>query len=429
MNSQQIHSERTTQNALKSLQLVEKAVDAERRQDIVASAKILGSIWKNFEEDPDFSGLEAVTQTRLLRLSGSFLSRLGHSKGFVNYQERGKNLISRAIRQFELDELMHEACEAKVYLATAYTFEGRNDEAEIILCDVTSCYKNNQLHPVYLLAQINKITALHWKNDFQQALEILDNIKIPMDLCNDPSLLSHYHNQAGLILRGLEKYDAASDHYKEAIKYGYSIGKKRGVGLYLNNLAYLNSTQANFEEANENILEALRIFDELEDQGWLAMVFDTKAQIHLRENKLELAMESINKAIDLFEKGERYSALTDALWVKTAILLRMDKKEEAYTLFGDLTDIAKREIGEYAVKKYTEQLSKITYSIKDLGYRKEVRSFKRQILKDALGDSGLDTKKAAKKLKLNEDNLLTILNKQFPSIYDELGVRYKTAFV
>ena len=429
MNSQKSHSKNHIQSVMNVLQVIDKVKDAEIRQDVHASEEILHFVWKNFEEDPNFSGFGALSEARLLRLSGSFLSRFGHAKGLESFQERGKNLISKAINQFEVEGATHEAFEAKVYLATAYTFDGQNDEAEIILEDVTSHYGNNQLHPVYLLAQINTITGLHWKKDFQQALEILEKIKIPMDLCDDASLLSHYHNQAGMIMRGVEKYNSAVNHYKTAIRNGYIVGKKRGIGLYLNNLAYLNSCQGDHQEANENILESLQIFEELEDSGWIAMVFDTKAQIHLRENKLELALESVDEAIFSFEKGERYSAYTDALWIKTCILLRMDKKEEAFGIFAELTDIASREIGEYAVKKYTKQLSKIIYSIKELGYHKEVRAFRRQILRDSLVDSGLDTKKAAKKLKINEDNLLNILNREFSGIYDELGNKHKIAFI
>lgn len=428
MNSPKNTSKTLTKPDVDILQIIDKARDAERRQDIDASREIFRSVWTDLEKDPEFGEVDTLTNARLLRYSGSFLSRYGHAKGLENYQERGKNLIFRAISSFEEENTIHEACEAKVYLASAYFFEGRIDEAEIILDEAASHYDSNQLHPIYLLTQINRITAFHWKQDFQSAVKILNDIKIPMDLCDDASLLAQYHNQAGLILARIERFDEALDHYEQAIKNGYEVDRERGVGISLNNLAYLNSSKGNNTEANRNVLEALRIFDELGDQGWVAIVLDTKAQVHLREDKLESAMESIEKAIDLFQMGERYSALTDALWVKISILLRRDKKEEAFSLFAELTDIASREIGEYAVKKYTKEMSKVIYSIKELGYHDEVRSFKRQILRDSLVNSGLDTKKAAKKLKINEDNLLRILNKQFSGIYDEFGIKYTSAF-
>jgi len=409
------------------LEIIDTAKDAERRRDMQVFKSILKSIWTDFETEPDLSRFEPEIKAWILRLGGMYLCLYGQAKGENSYQERAKNLISKSISIFEDESLVDEAYEAKVMLSTAYFFAGQVEETGIILEEVLSRYCNNELHPVYLLAQTNNIGVLNWKKDYQQIAKVLDSIKIPMEeVCDDASLLAQYHNQAGLVCSTLGKYLEAATHYEKAIINGEKVGRVRGVGISLNNLAYLNSSRNKNKEANENIVKALKIFEELDDAGWIAIVLDTKALVHLRENKLDLALESIEKAIGLFKKGERYSALTDALWVKICILLRADKKEQAFSVYSKLSEIALSEIGQYAVTKYSKQLAEIVYSIKDLGFHEEVRAFKREILKESLVSSNLDTKRASKKLKIDEDKLLNILDKQFPSIYDEIGVRNKS---
>ena len=426
-NSLLNHPKKTFVNIL---EIIDTARVAEKKRDMQASRKILSPIWNDFETEPDFSQFEPGVEANLLRLCGMHLCLYGHAKGEDDYQERAKNLISQAISIFGVEKMLHEACEAKVMLSTAYLYAGQNEEVGIILDEVLPHYHNNELHPVYLLTQINKIGVLHWKRDYQEALEVLSSIKIPMEeVCDDAALLAQYHNQAGFILGRVERYQEATTHYEKAIINGEKAGRVRGVGISLNNLAYLNSSHDKNKEANENIVKALNIFEELGDAGWIAIVLDTKALVHLRENKLDLALESIEEAIGLFKKGERYSALTDALWVKICILLRADKKEEAFYIFSELSEIASSEIGQYAVTKYSKQLAEIVYSIKDIGFHKEVRAFKRQLIKDSFSSVNMDTKRAAKKLKIDEDKLLNILDKQFPSIYDEVGIRNKPTLV
>lgn len=403
-------------------QVLEDARVAELRRDSGALQEILSPFWSDLKNEPTFSSEDHLIQGEFLRLCGLFVSACGHSQGIGNYQERGKDLLSKAISHFEAEDCLHKVNETKVSLATMYYYEGRVDECSAILEEAGSHYERNQLHPVYLSVCINQIGVLHWKRNYTKALEIIEAIEIPMSVCEDPYLRGQFHNQAGIIYTRNGNRELGQIHYKEAIKFASEVGSERHVGLYLNNLAFSCSSSGKYDEAEEYAERAHNVFTELNELNWLAMTLDTLAQIHLRQDKLELASARINEAAEIFRKSESFGELADALWVKVLILLRSDSKEEAFVQFSELAEIAKREIGEFAVRKYAKEFSTLVYIMSGSDYHLEVETFKRKLLTESIVESNADLKIAAGKLHTTRKDLVNILNREFPEIYLELGI-------
>ena len=410
------------QTSIDIAQLIAKARDAEITRDMGCLKELLGPIWSDFERKPDLHNFEPKIRAELLRICGYFLTAYGTSQTVKNYQERGKDLVTEAIDLFEELDLPHEVGRAKALLASIYYYQGQIEETEIILDEASLRYENNQLHPVNLLISVLKIGALVWKLDFQVAYKILQDIQIPMELCEDKFLLSRYHNQAGIIYSRIGKFVESQQHYEKAISYGLEINNQRYVGNNLNNLALTYMRQGRLDEAKIKIDEAIELFGKLNEKGWLATAFDTKAQIQLRANQIEDGIVSIECSIELFSQGEFYGALTDAIWVKIHLLLRLERKEDAVMLFADLAKLAKTEIGEYAVRKYAIEFAKIIHVKKGTDFFGEVQAFKRNMLMEALVDANADISKAAKKLNADHSDLTRVLNREFPDIYLELGI-------
>lgn len=144
----------TTSEAIK---LIEEARNAELCRDIPASHRILSTIWKNLDSNPILDGLEDVLQAEILRLCGFFLSFYGRSRNLKDYQERGRNFLTKAINIFDCENLPHKSAEAKVMLALCYWHDGSIAEAETILCETEFEYENNYLHPVYIQICVNRL--------------------------------------------------------------------------------------------------------------------------------------------------------------------------------------------------------------------------------------------------------------------------------
>ncbi|MBA3631772.1 MAG: tetratricopeptide repeat protein [Acidobacteria bacterium] len=402
--------------------LLEEAKNAEYCRDIEESRRIFSSFWQDIKTDPDVSDFEAVVQAELLRLCGFFLSCYGRSQGKANYQLRGKDLLTKAIEIFEELDDLDKTAEARVMLALCYWYEGEIEECESILQFTEEEFKENQLHPVYLQIRLNRLMTLHWKKDYQKAVEIIEELEIPMELCQDLRLKTMYHNQAGIFYRLLGKYDKAVFNQNEAIRFARRLKSSRFIATSLNNLALLYMQMSDFKTAHSHIEEAISIFENLNDTGWIPHALDTKALLLNKENRCEEALETIESAISYFTKGDDYSGLVDAFWTKIQSLLRLDRKSEALILFSELATLASQRIGEYAVQKYADLLADLLYAGKNLPLADEVKSYKKQLVSQSLRQNNASVTDAASELGISHQSLSEILRNQFPELREEFGL-------
>jgi tetratricopeptide (TPR) repeat protein len=402
--------------------LLEEAKNAEICRDIEESRRIFSSFWQDIETDPDVSDFEAVVQAELLRLCGFFLSYYGRSQGKANYQLRGKDLLTKAIEIFEELDHLDKTAEARATLAVCYWYEGEIEECESILQFTEEQFKANQLHPVYLRIRLNRLGTLHWKKDSEKAVEIIEELKIPIELCQDWRLKTMYHNQAGVFYCLSGKYDKAVFNQNEAIRFARRIKSSRFVAINLNNFAFLDMQMGNFEAAHSHIEEAISIFENLNDTGWIPHVLDTKALLLNKENKCEEALETIESAISYFTKGDDYSGLVDAFWTKIQILLHLGRKSEALILFSELATLASHRIGEIAVQKYADLFADLLYACTNLPFADEVKNYKKQMVTQSLRRNNASITDTASELGISHQSLSDILHKQFPELRKEFGL-------
>ena len=402
--------------------LLEEARNAELCRDIAASRKIFSFFWQDIEIDPDVTDFELVIQAELLRLCGFFLSSYGRSQGKVNYQLRGKDLLTSAIEIFEQLEHPDKTAEARVMLALCYWYEGEIEECESILQFTEEQFKDNQLHPVYLQIRLNRLMTLHWKKDCQKAIEIIEELEIPMELCQDWRLKTMYHNQAGIFHCLLGKYDKAVFNQNEAIRFARRIKSTRFIATALNNFAFLDMRMGNYKAAHSHIEEAISLFKNLNDTGWIPHALDTKALLLNKENYYEKALETIEEAISYFNKGDDYSGLVDAFWTKIQTLLRLDRKSEALILFSELAALAAQRIGEFAVKKYADLFADLLYVGGSLPLTEAVKNYKKQLVVQSLRRNNASVTEAASELRISHQSLSDILHNQFPELREEFGL-------
>lgn len=403
----------------------EKVWNAEVSSDVEALYSLFQEIWENIDEDPNFEEYNTVEKAQLLRYYGYFLSHFGQAKNIPFYQERGKNLLTKSIDLFSSLNLFEKATEAEIVLGLCYFYEGAIEESETVYRHVSSLFEGNHLHPLYLRTRLNSILVLQWKGEYQKALEIIEEIEVPMEFCNDVRLLISYHTQAGVIYRGINQYDRAVYHYNKCIEISQQENNWLVVGKVHNNLAFLYKNIRNFDLANFHVEQAISIFRGLNHIGLLPHTLDTKAIIHLEEGKLAAALEIINEAVSAFQKGEDYAGLVDSLWNKSKVLLNLSRKEEAIETFTQLCQIAQMRIGEYAVKRYSKLFAEIIYIKQNGSLEKEVSRFKKSEIVNALRRSKYNFNQAAEILGISDsDHFVKMLNKEFPSIYEELGISH-----
>lgn len=406
------------------LAVIEEAKNAELCRNVAASQEILRTVWEDFTADPDFAGCEPAVEAELLRLCGVFLSFYGSAKNEKNFQTRGKDLLTRAIGIFESEKLLDKAAEASVMLALCYWNAGEVEECEAILETIETGFTDNHLHPVYLQICVNRMMTLYYRENFQEAIKIVEQLSVPMEFCKDDRLQAMFHNQAGIVYRSIGKYDKGAFHLTEAIRRAKRANNPLFVAINYNNLAFLYKEISNFPQAHHCISESIKGFIELNHKGVLPHVLDTKAQIFLDSGEPQRALETADEAIEMFRQGEDYRGLTDALWTKCRCLFRLDLKTEALMIYTELQQIAAARIGRSATGKFEKALADEIYVAKNLPLLDEVAEFKKSRVRAALVRLGNNITEVAKYLKLkNHQTLSDILNNQFPEIYEELGIR------
>lgn len=405
-------------------QIIVNAWELEASRDIDGGLENFKPVWSNINEDPDFSELELVDQANLYRLCGYFLSDCGKSRNLKQYQERGKNLISLSIRLFASLNDKYSIADAQNALALCYYYEGSILEAESILEQTAQDLLGNHLHLVYLKNRGNLLLTKFAQRKYQEALEIIEEIRIPMEFCQDKRTCSVFHEKAGLIFRGLRQYDKAIWHYHESIRFALEINNFLLVCIQKNNLAFLYNKLRQFELAHKSINEAIKIAEDNNYTGWLQGCLDTKAIIFANEGHLELALETIDKAIFLCKRGEDVQHLTGSLWNKCKFLLHLDRKEEAILLFTELIPISAQQMGDFAVKQFTKEFSDLIHIKQDGSLDDEVKRFKRVEIVNAIRSANYDLNKAANFLKIDTTSLAKILDREFPELYDELDIQH-----
>ena len=399
-----------------------EAWNAEASSDVQANYELFQNVWENIDEDPSFEEYEDLERAQLFRYYGYFLSHYGQAKNIPFYQERGKNLLTKSIDLFYSLDFPERALEAEIGLGLCYFYEGSISESETIYEHILSKFNGKQLHPLYLRTKLNSILILQWKGEYQKALEIIEEVEVPMEFCSDARLLTSYHNQAGLTYRGINQFDRAVYHYNKCIEISQQENNWLVVGKNHNNLAFLYKNTGDFDLAHYHIEQALHIFRGLNHTGFLPHTIDTKAVIYLEEGRFEAALETISEAISAFQKGDDYAGLIDALWNKSKSLFNLNRKEEAVETFAELSQIAQTRIGGYAVKRYSKLFAQIIHVKQNGSLEEEVQRFKKFEIIGALRRSKHNIVEAAKNLGFSDsENLKLVLDKEFPAIYDELG--------
>jgi len=388
---------RITSSTLKSVDIhrvIEEARDAELCRNLDLFRDILSGFWENIEEEPNVSTFDPSIRAELLRLCGVFLSQFGRARGLADHQNRAKDILSRAARLFEAQNYPDMAAETKVGLATCYWYSGEVEEHDAMLRSVEAEFVEQPDHRISIQIKLNRVLVAIWRKDREEADDLIDQIAKVISHDHDLRLRTQFHNLAGIARRMAGDLEQSTLHVNEAVRIAKAANNTMFVAFNLNNLAFVYRVGRHFDQARKTIDEALSIMESREDNGWIPHALDTKALIYLDQDEYDKA------------------------------LLRLNHFTDALRVFVELRDIVARQVGQVAVDKFEQLLAEEIYVLKHFPLADEVAALKRSLVVKAMRDTGGHVSKAALKLGLrSQQHLSDILNKQFPDIYDELGIK------
>jgi tetratricopeptide (TPR) repeat protein len=120
------------------------------------------------------------------------------------------------------------------------------------------------------------------------------------------------------------------------------MGNYRYAALGENNRGYLLVTLKRFDEAENHLVRARKLFAALDDKRRCAQVDDSLAHLHLAAGRFELAEQCAGKAVKALETGGLESSLAESLTTQGLVLCKLGRHREAKRILDRATQIADR---------------------------------------------------------------------------------------
>lgn len=292
-----------------------------------AARDVLGELWRGVDERPEVEGMPPAVAAEVLLQCGTLMGLLGGARNVSGVQEKAKDLLSEAIREFQAQGNYQKASEAQVELGACYWRLGAHDDARVIMGEALRPLTESDVE-LKAKIHIRRTLVEISENRYYEALNILKEAEPIFESATD-ALKGRWHGQKALVLdmlataeRKTHFFDSAVIEYTAAI-YHYELAKhERYCARNLNNLAMLLYQFGQYREAHAQLDRAGIIFKKLKDPGNLAQVDETRARVLLAEKQYRDAHRILADAIQTFEESGASALLADALTLQGVVLAR-----------------------------------------------------------------------------------------------------------
>jgi tetratricopeptide (TPR) repeat protein len=397
---------------------------AEICHDFDRSILLFSNLNWNYQDDCDFSHYDIATQAKLLRSAGYFLAHFGRAKKIVNYQERSKNALTRAIEIFESLQQKDLSIECHIQLSAAYWFESGLDEADIIQ-KISEEELGENKDWLYLLLQINSLAVLGKKNngDHTVALHKVCEIETLVESCDDFKLKTQFYNEAGIVYRKNNNPQKAEECLRLAVQFARILKAPIREGLALNSLAMLKIEEKEYEIALTRANDSLKIFQTIGHIGWIPHILDTIAQIHFAQHDFDSAYQFIRESVMKFRNSDDYLGLCDALSLQVKICFKLGMRSWAIDSIAECVTIATNKISQEKAQFYKDEFSDLFYVNNGSGLDEMTEHYIRYQLEAAFNKTK-SVSEAARLLKVSPSRLSS-MRKNYRDTFDAFEVNTK----
>jgi tetratricopeptide (TPR) repeat protein len=310
-----------------------------------AAREALGELWRGLGERPEVDGMPPAVAAEALLQCGTLTGLLGSAVNVSGGQERAKDLLSEAAREFQSQRNYQKASEAQCELGACYWRLGAHDDARVTMREALKPLTESDVE-LKAKIHIRRTLVEISENRYHDALSILKEAEPVFASAND-ALKAKWHGQKALVLdmmataeRQTYLFDSAVIEYTASV-YHYELAKhERYCARNLNNLAMLLYKLGRYEEAHEQLDRAGVIFTRLKDPGNLAQVDETRVRVLLAERKYREADRMLAGAIQTFERGGESALLADALTLQGVVWARRGAYDESATVLRRAADLA-----------------------------------------------------------------------------------------
>lgn len=253
----------------------------------------------------NYEKAEAIFNTLLLRDSVPLSKRYSYLKSLGSIQVR-RGLFQNAMETFtkasRAARTPGEVMEVEDELADIDISQGRLVDARNRCLNVlvNSSEHSNILQTSSLLTKLGIISFYETKYDeateyFLRAFQILeqhgDKTKLIVPLLN-----------LGNVYSVNRDYGKALDCWNQALRHAEDVGNLHQQGQIYNNLAIADYSRGRFDEALNNYLKGIEIFERLENSPGLALCLINIGEVYYIHSEFEKALDAWERCFDLYTK-------------------------------------------------------------------------------------------------------------------------------
>lgn len=411
----------------------EAAKEFENRGEYDRACKVLSDYWRRLGDDPKLDGLEPSIAAEILLRAGVLTGIVGAYRQIPGAQETAKDLLTQAQSIFEARQAIKKIAEVRSELAYCYWRTNDLQESRDCLKEAISLLTIDSELKAKALLRLSLVE--HSLNHDQKAFSILTKYAPLFLRLNNHTLRGIYHVTFGNRLENLAELQKRSDYIDRALieyaaaSYHFDLAEHRPyLANVETNLGYLYFKINRFDEANEHLNRARKIFGNLKDASSAAQVDETRACVFLAQGRITEAERKARSAVSVQAKGGNVYLLTEALITYGRVLARSQSYAAAYGTFRRAIELADsaglpnraneaivaafRELGDHLVIAERGQL------LSGRGVGQDKLTLEHEVMKLALEQAKGSVTKAARLVGMSHQAFIFALNTRHKDLQD-----------
>ena len=310
------------------------------------AARLILQQWSVQGKWPKLDHLNAYAAADLLFTIGSLLGSIAGSKQVVHGHRHAEALLNGSVALFEQLGMTTRSVEARMELTRCYYRQGLLEIARETILTALTELAADQLE----LKTLALITLGVIERDSGRLKDSLVNLReaaglevagrlvtgrCNIDLATTLKDLAFSHGEKQYL-------GEAKSRFLRALYESEALGHHRNVASVENNFGFLLLNLGAYEESEQHLLRADRIFDALCDNVRGAQVKDTLARLYIETKQHIHAEQVINLAVETLELTDSEAILAEALTTKGLVASRAGRYSDGKRSFEAAYKVAER---------------------------------------------------------------------------------------
>lgn len=309
------------------------------------AAELVLQHWIPQNDWPKLGSLAPQAAADLLFTLGLLTSSLATTRQITNGHRRAAALLNGSIALFENLNAKSRSVEARAELARCYHRQGLFDIARDTLSAALSELPADRM-------EIKCLCLIYFgmlERDAGRVMDAISKLREASTVMGPAGRLVtvRYHLELAGALRALvltdqQINDEIRGHYVAALLETHAIGDHRTTAIAENNLGFLLLTLGAWDESEQHLLRARRLFETLGDDSRRAQVNETLSRLYIATSQFTLADSTIDEAIQVLERTEGEAVLSEALTTRGIVKCRLDRFASAQKAFEAAYQVSER---------------------------------------------------------------------------------------